>query len=299
MAPAQLEKLPQDGVGGVIRSAAYQYGNDLDKVTKSVEAWFDSYMERVSGWYKRRNQWILLGVGVLVAVIANVNVIGISRTLMTDEALRTQLSDQAVAAKGCDAGDDTCITAAVRSLPSAKLGLFWTETCPGGKCTNVGNLLEQRGIHNVQSGLAWLAGVAIGGLAISLGAPFWFDLIGRGKALKGAGTTPNISQAQVPAVGHWPRRSRGPRTQIPRRFLADPIQVGLRRCHDLVAPCCGGQPAAPAAPELNGGQSPSSPVPSSPVHSWRGRPSWLGPSWWGRPSWSQPSWPASQRPPCP
>jgi hypothetical protein len=34
--------------------------NDINKLRIIIEEWFNSAMERVSGWYKRRTQVILL-----------------------------------------------------------------------------------------------------------------------------------------------------------------------------------------------------------------------------------------------
>src|SRR5579862_8045795 len=48
-------------------------GNDLAKFRASIEAWFNSTMDRVSGWYKRRSQLIIFTAGLLVALLLNVN----------------------------------------------------------------------------------------------------------------------------------------------------------------------------------------------------------------------------------
>src|ERR1700729_3805445 len=42
---------------------------------KKVETWFDSTMERVSGWYKRKSQIITVLIAILVAITLNANTI--------------------------------------------------------------------------------------------------------------------------------------------------------------------------------------------------------------------------------
>ena len=53
---------------GALISAA---GDDADKLLKSVEDWYNSAMDRVSGWYKRRTQAITFMLGIILAIGAN------------------------------------------------------------------------------------------------------------------------------------------------------------------------------------------------------------------------------------
>ena len=46
---------------------------DIDAFRHNLEAWFDDTMARVSGWYKRKTQIILLVIGVVVAIAINAN----------------------------------------------------------------------------------------------------------------------------------------------------------------------------------------------------------------------------------
>jgi hypothetical protein len=39
----------------------------------NIAIWFDNSMDRLSGWYKRRTQWVSFGVALTIAVIFNVN----------------------------------------------------------------------------------------------------------------------------------------------------------------------------------------------------------------------------------
>lgn len=66
-------------------------GNDVVKVRENIENWFDSSMDRVSGWYKRRAQLTILVVGLFVAIAVNVDTIRVAKRLSTDKALRESL----------------------------------------------------------------------------------------------------------------------------------------------------------------------------------------------------------------
>lgn len=72
-------------------------GNDASKARENIENWYDSAMDRVSGWYKRRAQRTIFFVGLGVAVLMNVDTIGIARSLATDKQLRDGVARQAEA----------------------------------------------------------------------------------------------------------------------------------------------------------------------------------------------------------
>jgi hypothetical protein len=61
---------------------------DLDKAQKSIEDWYDSAMDRVSGWYKRTTHFVVLVIGLLIAVGMNVNSIAIIDKLYKSDATR-------------------------------------------------------------------------------------------------------------------------------------------------------------------------------------------------------------------
>jgi hypothetical protein len=66
-------------------------GDDISKVRENIEAWFDSAMDRVSGWYKRRAQWISLALGLGMAILFNADTITIGSSLSSDASMRNAL----------------------------------------------------------------------------------------------------------------------------------------------------------------------------------------------------------------
>jgi hypothetical protein len=61
------------------------------KMRENVENWFDSSMDRVSGFYKRRSQLIVLLLGLALAILLNVDSVALVRVLSTDRAMRDSL----------------------------------------------------------------------------------------------------------------------------------------------------------------------------------------------------------------
>jgi hypothetical protein len=66
-------------------------GDDVTKARENIELWYDSTMDRVSGWYKRRAQWIVLGLGLGVAIVVNADTITIGNGLSHDVSMRNAL----------------------------------------------------------------------------------------------------------------------------------------------------------------------------------------------------------------
>jgi hypothetical protein len=67
----------------------------LQRFQANLENWYNDAMDRVSGWYKRYTQRVLLIVGLVLAVAFNVNSINIAHLLWVDRDVRTGLANAA------------------------------------------------------------------------------------------------------------------------------------------------------------------------------------------------------------
>lgn len=68
---------------------------DLEALRGSLGRWFDDHMDRVSGEYKDGQRYRLFGLGLLVALVLNVDSIHLVRVIFMDEPLRTSLVQRA------------------------------------------------------------------------------------------------------------------------------------------------------------------------------------------------------------
>jgi hypothetical protein len=68
---------------------------DLDDARAKLQAWFNDGMDRISDLYKRRIQYISLGVGLILAIVMNVDTLQIARSFWEDPALRTAVATTA------------------------------------------------------------------------------------------------------------------------------------------------------------------------------------------------------------
>jgi hypothetical protein len=87
---AALEKEPEDRVAQALLHAIDAADGELDRVEKELAAWYDSVMDRVSGWYKRHTQNVLFWSALAIAVLLNVNSVTIAQALYSDDALQAR-----------------------------------------------------------------------------------------------------------------------------------------------------------------------------------------------------------------
>jgi hypothetical protein len=147
---------------------------DLNRAQKNIEDWYDSGMDRVSGWYKRSTHWILFWIGLVVAVGLNVNTITIADYLYRNDAARSVIVARAEAA----AKDTSVLSSnyfqARSSLDSLNLPIGWSA---GWGAPKRGDATGATGFWN--NFLAPLLGLLITALAATIGAPVWFDVLNK------------------------------------------------------------------------------------------------------------------------
>ena len=61
---------------------------DVAGTRRDIEAWYDGAMDRASGWFKRRTQGRLFVLGLLVALVGNVNSVTIGQYLAINQEAR-------------------------------------------------------------------------------------------------------------------------------------------------------------------------------------------------------------------
>ena len=162
-------------VRDALLAALAEAGDDFDRARTSLEAWFDAGMDRVSGWYKRESLVILLAIGVVTAVGFNIDALSIRRTLANNNSVRQEILLRAEETQRAIAERAEGGTAA-----QVRLGLTDDELRQAK--AGLGDLIgAPRPPFNVLDGSWWTAvlGWLITAVAISIGAPFWFDLLNK------------------------------------------------------------------------------------------------------------------------
>jgi hypothetical protein len=174
-------KTPSAQLGGAVRTITRLTGGDLNQTREEIEAWYDSAMDRVSGWYKRRTQILIFWTALGLAAAANVNALGIGEALARGPAVREAVVAEIESARLSASMSPEELEARLDRLNALSLPIGWSEsarsyvegrlTCRTGDVPCPAQILA----GGVEVGLGWL----LTALAISLGAPFWFDVLNK------------------------------------------------------------------------------------------------------------------------
>jgi hypothetical protein len=207
---SQLAGNPKTRASGIaLLSLIAPAQNDLDAARKNVEAWFDAAMDRLSGAYKRQAQVFLLIIGAAVTVAIGADSYRIAQTLYNDPVTRAAIVAQATQAINSNgqlilpgAGG---VTEVIPLTPTNVISAT-TNLVPVLQELNTDNQLF--GYADVTSStwswdrilriLGKLPGLLITIIALSLGAPFWFDMLQKLVNLRAAGNPPPTTSGNPP-----------------------------------------------------------------------------------------------------
>ncbi len=81
---------------GILDIYLQQANGDVAHFKRLLEQWYDDMMDRVSGWYRRQANKVLLIIGVFLAVIFNVNTLSVVDTLSKEKVVRDAFVKSAI-----------------------------------------------------------------------------------------------------------------------------------------------------------------------------------------------------------
>lgn len=184
-------------------------GNDVNQAIANIEDWYTAMTDRVSGWYKRHTQLVAFCMAAALTVAGNFDSVAIGKSLMLNESLRNKVVENALA---LNAQNPTANSHQCSSDPESAQCRDWLN----GQLMTLQNLGMPVGWQNAScpQGLAGFTEKLLGWLmtiiAVSLGAPFWFDLLNKFVNIRSTlKPSPAISKpeekksdtAKVPAAG--------------------------------------------------------------------------------------------------
>lgn len=201
---AGINNLPPGDVKTALSTLLRTTGSTLPEAQKSIETWFDDSMDRVSGWYKRKIQLNTAIIALLLAFVTNADTFRIASKLWHNPELRAEavkLAEQRAeanknssepAAANVPTVDTTYpdpndplnpkmqpVTQAERAFLTDLLG--W-ESAPHFQGMEGGDVAKTI--------LLMVLGWLLTGIAVSLGAPFWFDILNKVINIRDSGKAP-------------------------------------------------------------------------------------------------------------
>lgn len=215
-------------LGDVLRFEAEIAGPDIQKLKDALARWFDKSMGQVSGVYKRRMKWISLGIGVVVAVALNANSITVAQRLWQSPELqqKTAALAQQMVAQPPAALQQGSSSAGSSAPTSGSTAAAAKQTSAGGVAAGespdqvsaqlrgeASAILKQYQAVNASFPLGygffqkpqgftdWLIvifGLLVTAVALSFGAPFWFDLLSYIVKMRNESDPPTPSSQDTP-----------------------------------------------------------------------------------------------------
>ncbi|MGX1790357.1 hypothetical protein ACWIGM_26660 [Bosea sp. NPDC055332] len=180
---AAAKGLGNDGsqVKRALRLLAEQASDDLEAFDKAIGDWFDGVMDRLSGLYKRRVQWILFLLGFGVAALGNLDALKVGAFLAGEPEARAALAENLQGhqerLKQTSLEDrekrEALRGEMVKELERARVPIGWSAA--------VAPKPELMAL--VVAVMGWL----LTALAAIIGAPFWFDTLKRFVNIRAAG----------------------------------------------------------------------------------------------------------------
>ncbi len=194
-----LNTLQPGSVKTLLSSFVTDAQGDYEKLKINVESWYNEYMNRISGWYKRRIQRTLFIIGLLFAICMNVDTIRISKTLWENAVLRESVANAAEGFVSANKNSgqtqsDTTFDLQIEKIKSgyAELGMLnlpigWNLSIVEKKWLSekyskksiLQYYMVQIQLFFSGIGLSALIGWIFTGIAISFGAPMWFDVLNK------------------------------------------------------------------------------------------------------------------------
>ena len=233
-----IGKLPDGDLKRTLTLFVQDAGGDLDAFRAGIEHWFDDAMDRLSGIYKRLSQYVLLLLGLVFAIALNVDSVHLAHALWFEKPMRDAVVASAGVFKPPpDTTPDTALKdmhSAMASLYAEHLPIGWSGACPAVAAATAAPAAANAGapraaqpgtgpaakpckagwsIKRFEAWLTWrnvrdeapggalhLLGWLLSAFAISLGAPFWFDLVNKFTNLRASGPAPATADQRAAAA---------------------------------------------------------------------------------------------------
>ena len=153
---------------------------DFERACTNLEHWYDSSMDRVSGWYKRSTQWVLFWIALVVAIGLNINTITIADYLYRHDAERQSIVSTIDKTAAQAVADGNRYDKAQEQLGALRLPMGWSDGWGAPRTQHERRATDPKNGSQFsfwQDVAAPVLGWLFTAFAAMLGAPFWFDVL--------------------------------------------------------------------------------------------------------------------------
>jgi hypothetical protein len=185
----KIDELPNEELKKVLKQLLNDAGYELEEFKTKMRNWFNDVMDRAAGWYKRNIQILVTFVGLVVAIIFNADTISLYQRLESNpEELKEIVTMAEAYAKKSDLGIQSGGTVEqqwkqVNNLINDEINQAKSPLGLGWHPEELQGMTPSDWVIKV---LGWI----VTALAVSLGAPFWFDLLKKLVNIRSSGNQP-------------------------------------------------------------------------------------------------------------
>lgn len=185
-AKAEIEA---DGEGrALIQKLQDEAKGKPDEYLKSIGEWFDALNERLNGTYTRWSTGRLFLIGLVLAVALDIDTVHYAGSMFANPDLAKKLVDDVAAAMPKDAPSDlSTLTEDQRKKLDEAVAAAWKSAKAGDATGGYGWQVVPK---EPKDWLVKILGWLLTGIATSLGAQFWFNLLSESLKLRAAGPKP-------------------------------------------------------------------------------------------------------------
>ena len=192
----------------------------IKSLEKEIRIWFDQSMERASGVYNRNVKGVAFLIGLGVTLALNADTFYIVQRLNKDAAFRSSINQVASnVISNNEKQIDDCLIEANKlnnrrekltkqnqcfedintGLDQLTMPLGWSTMEQFNKQVNPRYPAEPKPWHWVLGLIQLIFGWLLSAGAITMGAPFWFDLLGKFINVRNAGKVPESTSKDKPS----------------------------------------------------------------------------------------------------
>jgi hypothetical protein len=185
----KIEEIPNEELKQVLKQLLNDAGYELDAFKEKMQGWYNDVMDRAAGWYKRNIQILVTFVGLVVAVIFNADTISVYQRL---ESNPEELKEIVTMAEAYAQKNELDIQTggSVQQQWDQVNHLIQDELQQANSPLGLGWHPEDLQSMTPSDWVVKILGWIVTALAVSLGAPFWFDLLKKLVNIKAAGNEP-------------------------------------------------------------------------------------------------------------
>lgn len=165
---------------GVLLNSFRNTSDKIEDLQKKITEWYNAYMERLGGWFKRSTHKLLFLSGLVIAAGINFDLVKITQEIYNNTEVRENILvyAESVNLPNEDKLDDEVLKSKIeqnfKDLDSFGLTLGWSHI----DCKDITGL----------DFLRMLCGWLLAGVAVTRGSSFWFGAMNKLISLRSAGT---------------------------------------------------------------------------------------------------------------